>query len=380
MPAFVPSDVSAAMLDGSHSARYVVDLFQDGTPGTQGLRIEKVGQVQRRKSGKVQTSGRFVVQDGKQGLLGDRSLLAPVDALSPLAPYGQECVISREVSLGDTVIGSVALGRFRITGVPTIAQTARRYGSALAVTSSTVEVEFSDLFEPIEADDFEVTQAPQPGNSTWSEIRRFSPWPVVMSLPDAAVPSTLVYPDSRGDTIALLASNLVGGGEPALTREGALTARLADPLAADVQPSVNLTGTIVDMPSSMKNDYYNVVVVFVTTGSSTQILARAEILTGPLRARPGNRRVYRRNAGLATSQAASQALADSLLLSLSRNRVQTVRIACLPNVAIELGDVVLATDPQTNREVVGVASSISYNLDPTELMQVELETRVGAAK
>lgn len=371
----VPADMSAVMLEGSHSARYVADTFYDGRPTLTGLQLTKDGSISARANGNVQTSGRVLIRSDSQLIDGSGNSIAPSAAVDALATYGQEIVISRQVYLGAQFIGAVPLGRFTITEVPSIEQTARRYGSARVIESSSVEVVFKDQLEPLMADDFLTIEAPRAGSTVWDEVRRLSSIPVVQTLADTPVSTTAVYDKSRLDTIYSLLAILKG--VPHVTRSGALSGRLADPFTAASPRVLDLTGTITPMSRSMTKDFYNIVVITTIVNGVQQIVAEARITTGPMRWNgPAGARVYQRSAGLAATQVAAQGLADTLLANLSTGRTRTVKVTALPNVAIELGDAVRVTDPQTNITETGTVAALNYPMDPRALMSIDIDTKV----
>lgn len=373
----IPDDMRAAMKLGPHRARYVADTFYDGLPTMTGLTLSRAGNITGRSDGNIQTTGRCTIESNEQILDGKGNRIAPEYAVDALATYGQEIVISRQVLLGDTLLGTTSLGRFRITDVPSIDERGRAFGThgSRLITSSTVEVGFSDQLELIDAAGFGSVQAAADGATVWSEVRRFSPIPVVESLPDAPVPTSTIYDDSRTRTLESVLG--IVGGVPHITRDGAFSGRLSDPFTANVEP-FDLTGTIQPMQRSMSNDFHNHVIVTATINGKEQVLAEAMIRVGPLRFDgPAGDRVYKRAAGVANTPDAAQALANSVLVQVSQRRTRTVRVTALPDVQIELGDAVRATDPQTGRTEQGMVSSLTWPLDPLALMTFDLETKVS---
>lgn len=367
------SDLIAASA-GTHSARYVMDVFYDGRPTLTGLSLDRSGSLRGSATARIQTQGRVLVRSDAQILDGQGNTIAPKYATDILASYGQEVVISREVRIGSQVVGLVPLGRFAIYEVPSIEERARRFSNTRVSTASTVELSLRDLFERVDAADFTTYEAPKPGNALWEEVRRISPLPVVQSLPNTPIASTAIYPENRLDALTDLFALI--GAQPHMTREGALTARLSDPFSAAGVTPVDLTGTLMPMERSMSGAFYNIVIVTAVISGTATVLAESRIKEGPLRAGgPAGDRVYRRTAGLATSAQAAQNLADSVLAEQLRNRTRTVQITCLPNLQLELGDPVTARDPQTDRVETGIVTDYSWNMDPTALMTVEISTK-----
>lgn len=376
MPALVDPRIAEALQGGSSQSRHFCDVFHDGVPVMKRVAMVPTGSLSRSSTSRVNSSGRMYIASDVMALDGSDNLIAPADSGDVFAPSGNEIVISREVSLGDQVLGSVSLGTFRITEVPDITRTARRLSrNSVAITGVLLEVAFSDRLEAIQADEFTSVTSPKKGNSSWDEIRRLSPFPIVRSLPDASVPSTLVYGDSRIEAMNMLADNM--GGYLAVTREGAITAVDGDPLASTSTPQHVLEGSIQEVQSGMVNDYYNVVAVYSSTGSNNQILAVVSLDDGPRAARSGNRRVLRVAGGKANTAGTAAKLAQRTLDRVSSKRTVTVVVTCLPNLAVELGDIVKATDPRTGRTSLGAVSAVDYDLDPTQLMKITLDTKAG---
>lgn len=376
MPAFVDPIITEALQGGSSQGRYYCDVFYEGVPTLTGVALLPSGNISRSLTSNINTSGRMYVASDVMAQDGSGKLIAPNDAGDYFAPAGQEIVIYRQVSQGDNILGAVSMGTFRITELPTITRAARRLSAMqLAITGVLLEVSFADRLEAIDADDFTSTQAPVSGNGTWAELRRLSPFPIVQTLPDAPVPATLVYSDSRIDSMQMLADNI--GGVLVMTREGAVTVVDPDPLSSSRIPQVVLSGSIQSVETGMKNDYYNVVAVTSSTGSSDSVLSVASLQDGPRRARVGNRRVFRTSSPAVTNASTARAYAQRKLTQMATQRVSQVKVTCLPNVAVELGDIVQATDPITGRVSLGMVSDIDYDLDPTKLMTMTLDTRAG---
>lgn len=288
--------------------------------------------------------------------------LRPRAKTDPLAAYGQEVAISFIV--GDQV--NVSLGRFRITDVPSASETVRL--NPYMVTGSLVELTLADRFDIINSDSFLSASSPQ-STSAWAEIQRISPIQIVRSLPDATVPATLVY-QNKYDAIQKLMALM--NAEPAMTREGALTARLASSWTLGLTPVTTVRG-VISRDDGMSNDLYNCVVV--TNSNDSSILGFAQIddpadplcVTGPL-----GRRVKTVQDPLATTPSAANATAKTYLARYSTQQAQKVSITCLPRWDIEIGDFITVVDPMTGEEINGTVTSQKGDLDPTKPMSLEL--------
>jgi len=356
-----------AALEQNHIAGYRVSAFYGSDLTIAEVPISTDGSISFSGDAQIQSGGTvYLARDGES--------LVPQAKTDPLAPYGQELSIDRTVTVGDTT-WAIPLGRFRIVSVPSAKDYFRLYPSLASQVAWSAQLELKDRLEILEADDFLATAAPLPGNTTWDEIRRLSPIPIVTSLPDRALPTGLVY-QSKSDAITTLMDNL--GGVPHITRQGALTARKADAWLTETTPVFRVEG-VIDVDDGMSNNLFNSVIV--STSQDPTILAVAEItdphdplsVTSPL-----GRRTYKHQDPLVTTQAAAVATATTMLARLSTRQARAAKVKCLPRPDIELGDFGTVVDPISGREIDGEVTDMSFSLDPTAAMTMTLivsETR-----
>lgn len=354
-------DVRAALED-SHSPGYKVTAYYGADLTVADVPITTDGSITFAADADVQGSGTIsLARDGGESLV-------PQSKTDPLAPYGQELSIERTISRGGQT-WSVPLGRFRITRVPSAKEYFRLYPAARQLVGWAAQLEVKDRLEMIQADDFPAATAPVPGNTTWDEIRRISPIPIVTSLPDRALPAGIVY-QSRAEAVATLAKNL--GGVPAITRQGALTVRPANQWLTATVPVFTINGTI-DIDDGMANDLYNSVVV--STSNDPTILGVAEILdeSNPLAVtRPIGRRTYKAQDPLITTQLGADEAASTMLARLSTRQSRTAKVTCLPRPDLELGDFGEVADPVSGRVLLGEIAGMSFSLDPFAEMTLDL--------
>ena len=295
--------------------------------------------------------------------------LVPREPTDPLAPFGQELDIFRVVTVGKTS-WEIPMGRFRIEDVPDMRELFRLWPSMKQVVAWDLQLKLVDRFDIIEADDFLVPDAPRADNSTWDEIRRLSPLPIVVSLPDRPVSPSLVY-KSRMDAITELMSNL--GGTPHLTRQGALTARVTDAWITATEPVFTVDG-VIDVSSSMSIKVFNSVVSRSSIGDNN-IVAVREItgdgdplsVNGPLR-----RRTYEHASPLIETQEQADADAETVLRRVSSKQARRITITCLPRPDIELGDFGLAIDRASRRRFLGEVTDMRFSMDPAAEMTMDL--------
>lgn len=371
MVVLIDDDTQSAMLLGSHAATWTADVFFEGVPTIMDLPLAAAGNVSIDGTAKVQTSGRLYIRSDQPILDRDGNVLAPEDASDFLAPFGQEIVIKRTVSLGSRVFDPVVLCRMGISEVPTIETTRQRLFGTHFVNSVNLEVSMQDAFDKIDADEFTEPASPLDGATTWSEIRRLSSIPVEAVGNDVPVAKSVVYSGNRLDAITLLLANV--GLVPHLNRSGVLTARSATPLQDGVIP-VDLSGTIQDQTNSLSNRFHNCVVVQGASSGSKQIIGLAQVTSGPLSVYgPMGRRVRSESNPLAVTQGAADSTAATYLQQELSSQAKEVKVNCLPRLDLEAGDVVTATDPKSGRVETGVVSGLDYSLDPTDLMSVTVQ-------
>lgn len=288
--------------------------------------------------------------------------LVPRTDTDPLAPTGQEVSIARVIRVGETE-WEIPMGRFRIAEVPDMREYFRLWPSQKEVVGWECQLKLVDRFDIIEADDFLVPESPKPGNSTWAEIQRLSPLPIVRSLPDKSVPPSLAY-KSRLEAIEDLMSNI--GGIPHLTREGTLTARKKDAWLTETVPIFTIDG-VIDVGDGMSNKRYNAVAVRSSTGSNDIVSVR-EIsdpsnplsVTGPLR-----RRTYTHASPLIETQAQADAESATILRRVSSKQSRTITFTCLPRPDIEIGDFGKIIDRNARRAFLGEVSDMRFSMDAT---------------
>lgn len=349
-------DAGRALLDGSRSARYVVSSFYGADltladlpfdPAQSSISFDATAQTQG-------TGTLWVVSQGES--------LRPRSKTDPLAAYGQEVGISYIV--GDQV--NISLGRFRITDVPSAQEMARI--NPFAVTGSIVELTLADRLDIIVNDSFLSATAPQE-TSAWAEVRRISPIQIVQSLPDVSVPSSLVY-QNKFDAIKKLMQLM--GGEPALTREGALTARLSSSWAQGLPPVATIRG-VISREDGMSNSLFNCIVVTNANDATIQGVAQIDNPGNPLNVYgPLGRRVKTIQDPLATTNQIATETAQTYLKQYSTQQTQSVKITCLPRWDLELGDVVEAVDPVSGETIIGAIQHMEAGLDPTAAMTIDL--------
>ena len=359
----LPLDADARRaLEDNHEPSYVARAFYGELLTEESVPLDTDGSLSYDGDAVKQATGNVHVR-------GDDRSMVPRKPTDSLAPYGQELDIYRVVKVGETS-WEIPMGRFRIEDVPDMREHFRLWPQTKRVVGWELQLQLVDRFDIIEADDFLVPDAPKPGNKTWDEIRRLSPLPIVVSLPDKPVPAGLAY-TSRMDAITALMSNI--GGVPHLTRQGALTARVKDAWLTATTPVFTIDG-VIEVSDSMSIKLYNSVASRSSLGDNN-IVAIREIrtdgdplsVTGPLR-----RRTYNHSSPLIETQAQADADAETVLRRVSQRQARTVTVRCLPRPDLEIGDFGLAKDRTTRRTFLGEVTSMRFSLNPHDDMTLEL--------
>lgn len=363
----------AEVLAGHREGRVVASAFYGPNLTIEDVPLDSSGSVRWNGAAQIQatSTARVVSSDESR---------VPRAKTDPLAPYGQELGLTYRIISGGRE-WDVPLGRFRITDVPSMEEFFQRWPSLLGVIGWECELDLADRFEALLADDFLWPTSPKPGATVWAEIRALCPFPVVESLPDVPVPTSIAaYPDddgSRAEAIRMLAAAL--GGVPFWTRTGALSVRRKDRWLTDTIPDVEIVG-VVSVSDAMSNKLYNAVRVWSSAGNNDLVAVREITDAGdPLSVNgPLGRRVYKLASPILATQAAVDAAAVTALARVSSRQSRTAKVRCLPDPRIEVGDYVRARDEVSGRVVDGEVTSVDIPFDGTELMTLDLIVAVTA--
>jgi len=369
----VPVDPDAvAAMEQTNGSEWVVTAFYGSQqtipsanyPGLDRVPITTDGRITFDADAETQSNGSlYLAFDGQS--------LVPEEKTDPLAPYGQELSIVRRVSYADNT-WDVPLGRFRIQNVPDTSKLFKSWpGVSLQQVGWAAQLDVTDLFDRLLADDFLQKTGPTKA-STWDEIQLLSPIPIVVSLDDQPVPAGLVY-QSRFDAITQLMANL--GGEPHLTRQGQLTARVKNNWLTATVPVAVVNGAVT-VSGGMSNNLKNSVAV--TNPSNATILGLSEVndptdplcVDGPL-----GRRTEELSDPLMDTQTKAQKASVTALARLSTQQSRVVSVSCLPRPDLELGDYIQVNEVVENvvvAEWFGEVRKMEFSMNPTDLMTFDL--------
>lgn len=357
------------ILTGSFNHHWIADLYYNGVlrlanvPITMPSFEEDAGaSIQQAGSCTVKWSDEFATS------------LLPKLITDPLAPFGAQLWVYSWVTVGPFA-ERVAYGQFEITDVPSARDQQMRFRQELITLGSTVELELKELLAGVGEESFDSPQAPGSLASTWAELGQITGMPLLRTVDDAAIPRSIMYPDNKLDAVYDL-MGIVLDASPHVTPDGALSAR---PNAwGDPVDTLTMDGALVDVGQMMSAaQVKNRVVVRATSGDQTRILARAEVLNGPLRVRnpdgtvaPFRARTEYIDSELITDEAAAQAVADSRLAQVSTLRARILPIVEKFNPLRERGDVVVIQRP--DRDLLGRVVTIDRNNRGTQDLTVEI--------
>jgi hypothetical protein len=361
-------DELARLCEETHMVEYRCTAFYDGKVTEDSVPITSDGSLTFNADQNVQGRGSVFITK-------DAGSLLPKSRGDVLAPYGQELRIDRVDRKGSKE-WVTSLGQFPIQKLPSMREKFKAYPNGAQIVGWSAQVDLQDRFAKIIPDDFLYPDSPRPGRTTWQEIQRLSPIPIVVNtlLPDRMVPGSLTaYPDSRMDALTTLFSNL--GAYPHMTRLGALTGRRKDAWLTSTVPVFTIKG-IISMDDSMSNDLYNAVRVTSSAGSNDLVAVREIRDPGnPLRVTgPFGRRVYTQSSPLYETQGQLDSAAETILARVSTRQSKTLKVTALPRPWLELGDYIEAVDTTSGRRVRGEITAISASLNPTSVWEYELIT------
>lgn len=328
------SDQTRSLLaDGGFEVEWVADLMYDGERRVVNAPIRDV---------RLRWSGsQFVAGSGSLNVVWSddwASSVLPTRVGDWFSPFGAELQVDCIIRAG-RFEERIPLGRFMIESVPD----ADRRRSLFQGRPITVGEEFAvNLKDPLlrmVRDEFPFPTAPR-STSAWGEIQSITRMPVVRSVPDAVVPSTVSYADGKSDVLSQLFDLL--GAWPHVDPYGVLTARPKSWPA----PVGAITG-VVSAPVSLESERtYNRVVVEGKNPDGSPLYGVADVREGFLRvanangaASPFGVSVYRYASEFLTTQEQVLAEAQALLGRVSRVRSVTRRVEEPFNPLRELGDV-----------------------------------------
>lgn len=297
--------------------------------------------------------------------------VTPRRATDQLAPFGPQAIVYCEIS-ADQFREVIQLGRYRISGVPSSQDQFMDFMGQRLVSGSVVDLSLLDLGMQVDRWGFRVPEVPPSLGSCFEELGRITGATIVRSVPDQPIPASVVYEANRGGrwkAVQQLAEVL--GGRAVFDSFGSLTIvpDESGPVVAELV--LGDRGTILDVGSSMESEeVYNEVVGNFEDDDRNPIYSVDAIESGPLSVY-GNYGVntYYVSSPLVKTQSAADAFVATRLKNLSAKLTYRVKVSCLLNPLLEVGDVVSVE--REDETITGRLVSHQFGADGT--MSVELE-------
>lgn len=338
-------DADAQLVDvlrsGSFDVQWVADVYYDGNRRLMNVPIT---------APKFDDDGSSLVQGtGSCTVIWSADFaesLSPVYADDMLAPFGSELSVAVIITVG-TFTRRVQMGWYRIEDVPTAEDHLVEFGGRDIVVGSRVELTLQDRFRRVQKDRFDVPGSPPSRGSVMAEAQRITGLQIVREVSDATIPRAFAYEEERLDPLYDLLE--FTDAVPYMRPDGAMGQRPIDWGSPVDTISDGTDGTLVELKRSMSADavYNRIAVRSSSNDDNSQVLASAEITSGPLRARnpdgspsPYGRVTYYYSSDLVTTRAQAQKYADQNLPRVSSLRVSERPLTELFNPLRQVGDVV----------------------------------------
>ena len=367
------SAAASSILSGSFDHNWVADLYYNGERRLKDVPLTDVSFTEDAEAAVQQSGSCKIVWADDFG----RSA-TPREVADWFAPFGARLHVYSILSAG-SFSERVEYGRFEITDVPAARDAGMDFRGQWVTTGSVVELELKELLARVDAETFDVPSAPASLDSAWDEVARITGLPVSRSVADAAIPRSVMYEDVKLDAIYNL-MDVVLDAVPHMTADGAIGARpnALGSVVATLRRGEG--GCLVDVGAAMSAArVYNRVVVRATSGDQAQVLAVAEVTTGPLRVRntdgslsPFGARTYYQSSEFVTTPGQAQAWADSTLATVSSLRATRVPVEETFNPLRERGDVVLVE--RATEWLFGRVVTIRRSRRATQDLVVEVES------
>ena len=298
--------------------------------------------------------------------------VTPREATDALAPFGQELHLYMVVSTREYT-ERVKVGAYRIDDVPDAYDRTTQLEGSLLTIGSVVQLSLLDRLCTVDTL-FRSLEQPASLTSAWAEIARVSRLQVTKTVPDVAIPNSVVYARNRLDTVQQLAAIL--GGRAAMLSDGTLGI-IPDEVGT---PQISLTtgepaGTVIGAGYYMSSrEIQNVVIGDFEDDNGIGIHAEAAITSGPLDVNgPFGERVVEYpddQKQFVRTKAAADIAVKNHLAKVSRRGPYEIPISMVPDPRLEVGDIVSAERP--DGAVVGRV--VKYSHPRKGAMQITVRT------
>lgn len=337
-----------ATLTGSHRVMAAADVWYDGELVAADLPVSG-GTVVWEEGAEVESSIQGLTISDPTGAL------LPTDPTDPLAPWGQEVVLRRGVAIPGQADELVPLGWFQITSTSSRARwrLVAQGGAAPAWRSGGAElnVAAADRLVVLQRADLLAPTQPAAGATVLGEIERLvAPLLPLKEFPgsvtDRSVPTNIVYEQSRLKAVRDLAAAV--GCAVYADRDGDVALRLVADQPTSWTIPAGPGGLLAEADYDLSADQVYNAVVASGEASTDKAPVRAVAIqhSGPTRwDGPFGRRPYFFSSPLLTTKAQAEAAATSRLRTLRAQADQVMRVVCVPNPALEVGDTVTLGTP-----------------------------------
>jgi hypothetical protein len=329
------------VLKSSFGARLIADVFYDDERTLKGLDVGAYT-LQWDIEGEIKGNGYLDVV--YQGGTGDS--LTPREFTDRLAPFGQEVNLLMEITAG-TFSETVMLGRYRIVAAPTASDRYAKFMGRQVVTGTTLRVNIADLLVGVQREGLRWPSPPL-RSTTYAEMQRLSGLPILESVPDAPIPTGVIYEPKDGgrlEAVQMLASWL--GGTAVVTALGELTVVPFEP--GDVVNTISMgeDGRILDVQTGMDSEgVYNEVVGTYQSDDGTPFYSVASINSGPLAVSgPYGRYTFNDTAQGVQTQGQANIRARQQLDRLISGQSYRITVTCVLDPRVEVGDMVTLNGP-----------------------------------
>lgn len=359
----------AEVLTESFTTRLIADAFYGAERTLADLPVGS-WELQWNSEAKIKSAGSLTVEYTSDVA----ESLSPGEFTDVLAPFGQELNLLMEVSAGEFK-ETVQLGHYRLTAVPNARDDYAQLMNRTITVGSRVTLTLEDRLIGVERAGFQSEQSPPSMASCWTEIQRLTGMQVLRSVPDKAIPNSVVYLAEQGGRLKAV-QELAGvlGGSAYVTPDGAISV-LPDAAGGIVgKLTLGDSGTILDVAHSMESEgVYNEVVGNFEDANRNPLYAVASITSGPLAVDgPYGRYTRYYSSPFVKTPAAAQSAVDAILSQVSSTQTYRVPVQCLVNPLIEDGDVVSVQRP-IGEPLVGRV--VNHKFGASNLMSLELDVQ-----
>lgn len=330
----VSDDLTATIQRGGFQRYFVADVIVDGERVLSDLRLSACVLVSD-GTAKIRNQATVTVEYTDE--LG-RSVV-PADLTDWFTPYATSLNISMVIKNSD-LEEKVLRGTYLIRSVGAASSSTATVGGKFYTIGSRIELRLADAFRRVQRERFAGPLSPA-GANAWDELGLLTGLPLARNVADVAIPRTITYEEDRLDAVHTIGRLLEG--TPYMDPNNRLTIE-SDTWGSETEAfAMGESGTVTQLTADDLTDeqVYNQVVVRSHDDDQVQVLATAELLTGPLRYGGQFGRVpFFASSEFITTAAEAQAYADTQLPLVSTQQAVPYSIQAIVDPRREVGDVV----------------------------------------